>query len=89
METAKRMKMMLGIFDLSISTPDSTAVDEDGELELRTISVGDYDALFVSEKDPEVLEAERQEALSGEYFKWKHILLVNTFYSYRCCGYPR
>lgn len=66
------------ILTFSISAPDSTAVDEEGELELRTISVGDYDALFVSEKDPEVLEAERQEALSHEYFKWGNIYFWST-----------
>ena len=43
------------ILSFSISAPDSTYLDDDENLNLRTISVGDYDS-FVAEEDPAVLE---------------------------------
>jgi hypothetical protein len=42
-------------------------LDADG-LALRTISVGDYDALFVAVEDPAAVEAERQQDLAEMFF---------------------
>ena len=35
---------------------------------MRTISVGDYDSLFVAEEDPAALEAARQEKIADDFF---------------------
>ena len=56
------------ILSFSISAPDSTYLDDDENLNLRTISVGDYDSLFVAEEDPAALEAERQEKIADDFF---------------------
>lgn len=56
------------ILSFSISSPDTTTNDNDENLTLRTISVGDYDALFVAVEDPAAVEAERQENLAELFF---------------------
>ncbi len=56
------------ILSFSISSPDSTFEDDDENLELRTISVGDYDSLFVAEEDPAAIEAARQEGIADDFF---------------------
>ena len=56
------------ILSFSISPPDSTYKDDEENLQLRTISVGDYDSLFVAEEDPAALEAARQEKIADDFF---------------------
>ena len=56
------------ILSFSISAPDTTFEDDSDNLQLRTISVGDYDSLFVAEEDPAALEAERQEGIAEDFF---------------------
>ncbi|MCH1422933.1 MAG: hypothetical protein L7U62_05535 [Candidatus Poseidoniaceae archaeon] len=56
------------IVSFSISPPDSATNDDDENLALRTISVGDYESLFVAVEDPEAVEAERQEELASTFF---------------------
>jgi len=56
------------ILSFSISAPNTTYTDNDTNMELRTISVGDYDSLFVAEEDPAALEAERQEKIADNFF---------------------
>jgi hypothetical protein len=51
-----------------ISAPGSTVADDVNDRDLRTISVGDYESLFVAEEDPEALEAERQAELAHAFF---------------------
>ena len=48
--------------------PSATEVATDEDVSLRTISVGDYDSLFVAEEDPEAVEAERQEGIAHDFF---------------------
>ena len=56
------------ILSFSISAPDTTFEDDSDNLQLRTISVGDYDSLFVAEEDPAAVEAERQEGIAEDFF---------------------
>ena len=56
------------ILSFSISAPDTTFEDDSDNLQLRTISVGDYDSLFVAEEDPAAIEAERQEGIAEDFF---------------------
>lgn len=56
------------ILSFSISPPGTATNDNPENLTMRTISVGDYDALFVAEEDPEAVEAERQEELADLFF---------------------
>ncbi len=56
------------ILSFSISSPDSTYTDDSENLELRTISVGDYDSLFIAEEDPAAIEAARQEGIAEDFF---------------------
>ena len=69
---------------------------------LRTISVGDFDSLFVAVDDPEALEAQRQEEIAhnffsnGNLFYWVtlSIILVGAvvqgeFYERRFGGGPK
>ena len=56
------------IVSFSISSPNTTTNDNEENLKLRTISVGDYDSLFVAEEDPAAVEAERQEHLAEMFF---------------------
>lgn len=56
------------ILSFSISSPDSTYMDDSENLELRTISVGDYDSLFIAEEDPAAIEAARQEGIAEDFF---------------------
>ncbi len=59
---------MWNILSFSISAPDTTFEDDSDNLQLRTISVGDYDSLFVAEEDPAAVEAERQEGIAEDFF---------------------
>jgi len=56
------------ILSFSISAPDTATNDDADGLALRTLSVGDYESLFVAEKDPAALEAERQQHIADQYF---------------------
>ena len=56
------------ILSFSISSPDSTYTDDTEGLQLRTISVGDYDSLFVADEDPAAIEAARQEGIAEDFF---------------------
>ena len=66
------------IASFSISSPGTTTNDNDENLTLRTISVGDYDALFVAEEDPEAVEAERQENLAEMFFDEGNLFYFTT-----------
>ena len=58
------------LVSFSISEPGSiTTTESDSTLQTRTISVGDYDSLFVLEVTEEQLEQERQDELSHKLFK--------------------
>ena len=56
------------ILSFSISAPDSTYEDDEENRQLRTISVGDYDSLFIAEEDPAAVEAARQEEIAEDFF---------------------
>ena len=56
------------ILSFSISSPDTTYQDDDESLAVRTISVGDYESLFVATENPEAIEAERQEEIADDFF---------------------
>ena len=56
------------ILTFTVSAPGATAVATTEDVSLRTISVGDYDSLFVAEEDPEAVEAERQEGIAHDFF---------------------
>ena len=56
------------ILSFSISAPGTTTNDDAEGQALRTISVGDYESLFVAEEDPAVLEAKRQEGIAHDFF---------------------
>ncbi len=56
------------ILSFSISAPETTYEDDEEGLQLRTISVGDYDSLFVAEEDPAAIEAARQEQIAENFF---------------------
>jgi hypothetical protein len=56
------------ILSFSISSPDTAYQDDDESLAVRTISVGDYEALFVAVEDPEAIEAARQEGIAEDFF---------------------
>ena len=66
------------ILSFSISSPDTTTNDNAENLSLRTISVGDYDALFVAVEDPAVAEAERQEQLAEVFFDEGNLFYFTT-----------
>ncbi len=66
------------ILSFSISPPDTTTNDNAENLTLRTISVGDYDALFVAVEDPAVAEAERQEELADVFFDEGNLFYFTT-----------
>ena len=51
-----------------ISSPETMTNDDEENLVLRTISVGDFDSLFVAVEDPEALEAQRQEEIAHNFF---------------------
>ena len=53
------------ILTFTISEPGDTVIATDEDIALRTISVGDYESLFVAEEDPEAIEAERQEGIAA------------------------
>jgi hypothetical protein len=67
------------ILSFSISEPGSTTNDGEEELAVRTISVGDYDSLFVADVDPEVAEAERQAQIAETFFEEGNIYYFATF----------
>ena len=56
------------ILAFTINEPGDTEVATNEDVSLRTISVGDYDSLFVAEEDPEAIEAERQEGIADNFF---------------------
>ena len=56
------------VLSFMISAPDSSAGDDVQDRDVRTISVGDYESLFVAEVDPEAEEAARQEELAHAFF---------------------
>ncbi len=56
------------ILSFSISSPNSTYLDSNESLGVRTISVGDYESLFVLEEDPAAIEAARQEEIADDFF---------------------
>ena len=71
------------ILSFSINPPGTVSSDESGAtLDTRTISVGDYDTLFVVEESDAQREAERQEALShavfsqGNLFFWTSLVAL-------------
>lgn len=66
------------ILSFFISAPDSTTDDDAEGLPLRTISVGDFDSLFVAEIDPAVVEAERQEGIADDFFSNGNIFYWST-----------
>ena len=66
------------LLSFTSSAPGTAATDDNESLATKTVSVGDYDALFVTEKDPEALEAERQEELALDYFEWGNIYFWST-----------
>ena len=45
---------------------------------LRTISVGDFESLFVADIDPAVVEAERQEVIADDFFTNGNIFYWST-----------
>ena len=71
------------ILSFSINPPGTVSSEESGAtLDTRTISVGDYDTLFVIEETDAQREAERQEALShsvflqGNMFFWTSLVAL-------------
>ena len=66
------------LLPFSSSAPGTASAETADSLATKTVSVGDYDALFVTEKDPEALESERQEALALSYFEWGNIYFWST-----------
>lgn len=66
------------IISFSISPPDTTTNDDGENLALRTISAGDYDALFVAVEDPAAVEAERQESLAEMFFEEGNLFYFAT-----------
>lgn len=56
------------ILGFTVGAPGDVAVSTDEDLTLRTISVGDFESLFVAEENPEAIEAERQEGIADEFF---------------------
>ena len=66
------------IVSFSISPPDTATNDDEANLALRTISVGDYESLFVAVEDPEAVEAERQSELAEIFFDEGNIYYFMT-----------
>tara|TARA_B100001173_G_scaffold309929_1_gene323331 strand:- start:586 stop:1551 length:966 start_codon:yes stop_codon:yes gene_type:complete len=66
------------ILSFFISAPDSTTNDDEEGLALRTISVGDFESLFVADIDPAVVEAERQEGIADDFFTNGNIFYWST-----------
>ena len=56
------------ILSFSISAPGTTYQDDNESLAVRTISVGDYESLFVATENPEAIEAQRQEGIAEDFF---------------------
>ena len=67
------------IVSFFISAPGTATVSEGDELALRTISVGDYESLFVAEVTAEQIEAEHQEEISAKYFEQGNLYYWSTF----------
>jgi hypothetical protein len=67
------------IVSFFIAAPGTATVSEGDELSLRTISVGDYESLFVAEVTAEEIEAEHQEELSAKYFEQGNLYYWSTF----------
>ena len=71
------------LFSFIINAPGTISTTEQSStLDTRTISVGDYDTLFVLDESPEQLERERQNELSmtifrqGNLFYWTTLLAL-------------
>lgn len=71
------------LFSFIINAPGTISTTEQSSiLDTRTISVGDYDTLFVLDESPEQLERERQNELSmtifsqGNLFYWTSLLAL-------------
>ncbi|RZD33641.1 MAG: hypothetical protein CXT72_07395 [Methanobacteriota archaeon] len=71
------------LLSFSITAPGTISEDESGAvLSTRTISVGDYDSLFVIEESASEIEAARQKAIServfsqGNLFYWFSLALL-------------
>ena len=84
-----------------ISSPESMTNDDEENLALRTISVGDFESLFVAEENPEAIEAERQAEIAdnfftnGNLFYWTTLAIIligavvqGEFYERRFGGGP-
>ena len=89
------------ILAFTVSAPGATEIATDEDVSLRTISVGDYESLFVAEEDPEAIEAERQEGIAHDFFSngnlyyWTTLSLIivaaviqGEFYERRFGGGP-
>ena len=89
------------ILSFSIPGPSDAAIVAGDDASIRTISVGDYDSLFVAVEDPEALEAERQEGIAHNFFEngnlyyWTTLSLIiigaviqGEFYERRFGGGP-
>ena len=61
------------ILSFIISSPGTATNDEADAQDLRTISVGDFETLFVAEEDPEAIEAERQAEIAEDFFEYGNI----------------
>ena len=61
------------ILSFIISSPGTATNDEEDAQDLRTISVGDFETLFVAEEDPEAIEAERQAEIAEDFFEYGNI----------------
>ena len=90
------------ILSFFISAPDSTTNDDEEGLAIRTISVGDFESLFVADIDPAVIEAERQEGIADDFFSngnifyWSTLAIIlvgavvqGEFYERRVGGGPK
>ena len=89
------------ILAFTVSAPGATEIATDEDVSLRTISVGDYESLFVAEEAPEAAEAERQEGIAHNFFSngnlyyWTTLSLIivaaviqGEFYERRFGGGP-
>jgi hypothetical protein len=66
------------LLSFTSSAPGTATAEDNDSLATKTVSVGDYQSLFVTEKDPEALEAERQEGLALSYFEMGNIYFWST-----------
>lgn len=89
------------ILGFTIGAPGDVEISTDEDISVRTISVGDYESLFVAEEDPEAVEAARQEGIAHNFFEngnlyyWTTLSLIivaaviqGEFYERRFGGGP-